>query len=218
MTILPVTYLGGAEWFSRLARGGCVVDVGENWVKQTARNRAEILTSNGTGTLTVPVHGSGAKIATRDVRIDNSRRWQHVHWMSIVSAYRAAPFFDHYQERFAGIYGRRFEFLVDLDLELSGILAPLLGVDLSAGVEVSREYVVAAPGDIDLRGKKVLRRENIAAGSDCVHPGFPEYIQVFHDRTPFVAGLSAIDLLFCEGPGAREYLAANASREGHDAR
>ncbi len=198
MTILPVTYLGGVEWFSRLLGGGCVVDVGENWVKQTARNRAEILTANGVAALTVPVHGGGAKIATRDVRIDNSRRWQHVHWMSIVSAYRAAPFFDHYEERFAGVYGRRFEFLVDLDLELTGVLAPLFGVD-SGALEVSRDYVVAAPGDVDLRGKKALRRGDVAAG-------FQEYIQVFYDRGPFVPGLSAIDLLFCEGPAAREYL------------
>ncbi len=218
MTILPVTYLGGVEWFRRLARGGCVVDVGENWVKQTARNRAEIVTANGVAALTVPVHGGGAKIATRDVRIDNSRRWQHVHWMSIVSAYRSAPFFEHYQERFAGVYGRRFEFLVDLDWELTGVLAPLLGVDFSALIEPSRDYVVAAPGDIDLRGKKALRRETYipdaagaagaagAVGAASVHPGFKEYIQVFHDRGPFVPGLSAIDLLFCEGPAAREYL------------
>ncbi len=205
MTILPVTYLGGVEWWARLAGGGCVIDTGENWVKQTARNRAEILTAGGVAALTVPVHGYGAKIATRDVRIDNSRRWQHVHWMSIVSAYRAAPFFEHYQERFAGIYGRRFEFLVDLDFELLEILAPLFGVDFGV-VEVSRDYVVAEAGDVDLRGKKALRRGGSVAEADPDRPVPKEYIQVFYDRGPFVPGLSVIDLLFCEGPSAREYL------------
>ncbi|MDR2882760.1 MAG: WbqC family protein [Alistipes sp.] len=172
--------------------------MGEHWVKQTFRNRAEILTANGVATLTVPVHGYGAKIATRDVRIDNSRRWQHVHWMSIASAYRAAPFFEHYEERFAGVYGRRFEFLVDLNLELTAILAHLFLVDAEA-VEVSRDYVVAAPGDIDLRGKKAFRRADLVAGSK-------EYIQVFYDRVPFVPGLSAVDLLFCEGPAASQFV------------
>ncbi len=54
MTILPLTYLGGVEWFARLAQDDCVIDVGENWVKQTARNRAEIMTANGVAALTVP--------------------------------------------------------------------------------------------------------------------------------------------------------------------
>ena len=40
----------------------------------------------------------------------------------------------------------------------------------------------------------------------------PEYYQVFADRIPFAPNLSAVDLLFCEGPGAgriiRESVAA----------
>jgi hypothetical protein len=196
-----------------------VIDIGENWVKQTSRNRAEIVTANGVAALTVPVHGYGPKIATRDVRIDDSRRWRHTHWMSIVSACRAAPFFDHYEERFAAVYGRRFEFLVDLNIELLGLVAPVLGLDPGA-VAISEEYIVARSGDTDLRGKKSLRRP-AAGGSigdpvcdpsrrptgDLVQePAFPEYTQVFHDRMAFVPGLSIIDLLFCEGPSARNFL------------
>ncbi len=86
--------------------------------------------------------------------------------------------------------------MVDLNLELLGVLAPLMGVDAGA-VGISDEYVAAAPGDLDMRGKKALRRGEGAF--------MREYTQVFHDRTPFVAGLSAVDLLFCEGPGAGEF-------------
>jgi hypothetical protein len=196
-----------------------VIDTGENWVKQTSRNRAEILTANGVASLTVPVHGYGPKIATRDVRIAGSRRWQHTHWMSIVSAYRAAPFFDHYEDRFAAIYRRRFEFLVDLDLELLEVVARVLKLNLGA-IEISKDYIVAAPEDIDLRGKKALRRptadtltdesiQDSATGSIDDPVGrstLPEYTQVFHDRTPFVPGLSIIDLIFCEGPSSRDYI------------
>jgi len=32
--------------------------------------------------------------------------------------------------------------------------------------------------------------------------GIPKYPQVFEDRLGFLPGLSVIDLLFCEGPGA----------------
>ncbi len=215
MTILPITYLGGIEWFSRLARGGCVIDLGENWVKQSVRNRAEILTAGGVAALTVPVHGYGGKIATEQVRIDNSKRWQHTHWASIVSAYRNSPYFDHYEERFAPVYARKFDFLVDLNLELLGIVTAALGLD--GVVKLSGDYVAAESGDIDLRGKKAFRRaesvpadmalqgtvpSNPPSGSVC----FQEYIQVFADRGPFITGLSIVDLLFCEGPSARELL------------
>jgi hypothetical protein len=196
--------------------GDCVIDLGENWVKQTARNRAEILTAGGVAALTVPVHGgnahggnSGAKIRIEDVRIDNSKRWQHIHWVSMVSAYRNSPFFDHYEERFAPVYAaaKRFDFLIDLNLELLDIVLAALGFGggsegLGSPFRLSGEYVAASPGDLDLRGKKSLRR-----------PGTPEhgfhlreYTQVFADRMHFTPGLSIVDLLFCEGPSARKLL------------
>jgi hypothetical protein len=214
MTILPLTYLGGVEWFARLAAGGCVIDIGENWVKQNARNRAEILTANGVAALTVPVHGYGAKIAMKNLKIDNSKRWQHNHWMSIVSAYRAAPFFEHYADRFAPVYERRWERLVDLDLELLDVVSGALKLPPGL-VKISENWIVPAPGDLDLRGKKSLRRgaPDTSPGSlpdsstgKPQSPRLGEYTQVFHDRTSFTPGLSIIDLLFCEGPSAPDYL------------
>jgi hypothetical protein len=207
MTILPLTYLGGVEWFAHLAGGDAVIDVGENWVKQTSRNRCEILTANGVATLTVPVHGYGAKIATRDLRIDNSRRWAHTHWVSLVSAYRNSPFFDHYEELFAPMYRRQWDFLIDLNLELLGRLTEAL--ELQGVVSTSEQYVTASSEDVDLRGKKALRRPiDTSARSEIT----PEYIQVFADRGPFTAGLSVVDLLFCEGPSARELLLPRGRR------
>jgi hypothetical protein len=187
------------------ANGGCVIDIGENWVKQTARNRCEIMTSGGVAALTVPVHGGSgggrggdpAKIQTKNVRIDNAKRWQHTHWRSITSAYRNSPFFDHYEDRFAPVYERRFEFLIDLDFELLAIVTSSL--KLSGDTGVSTEWVAPAPGDIDLRGKKALRRGD--------EPSSPPYVQVFSERVAFAPGLSVIDILFNEGPAARDFIA-----------
>ena len=43
MTILPLAYLPSVEYFAHLLCGGCVVDLGEHFVKRSERNRARIL-------------------------------------------------------------------------------------------------------------------------------------------------------------------------------
>jgi hypothetical protein len=190
MTILPLTYLGSTAYFARLLSGDCIVDIHENWVKQTARNRLDIVTAGGVAALTIPVHAYGAKIAVKDVRIDNSKRWQHAHWGSLVAAYRNSPFFDHYAERFAPFYERRFDWLVDFNVELTQTMLVTLGVGEDV-LKLSEKYVEARSEEIDLRPKKALRPEYETLI-------LPPYTQVFADRMEFIPYVSIIDLLLCE--------------------
>jgi hypothetical protein len=202
MTILPLTYLGSTAYYARLLAGDCVVDVHENWVKQTARNRLDIVTANGPATLTIPVHAYGAKIAVKDVRIDNSKRWQHTHWGSLVASYRNSPFFDHYAERFAPFYERRFEWLVDFNVKLTRTMLATLGAEEEV-LKLSERYVEARPEDVDLRPKKALRPEH-----ETLH--LPPYTQVFADRMEFTPSVSIIDLLLCESATAAARLLSPA--------
>lgn len=194
MTVLPLTYLAPVEHFARLLRGGCVVDLGEHYVKRTERNRACILAADGPMTLTVPlVRANRPRQPMRDMRIDYSRRWQHLHWGALNAAYRSSPYFDHYAARFEPFYRTEYRYLVDYDLAL---LELLLGVWNIPAPSFSECYVGATEEDLDLRPKH-------GTGPDFV----PEpYVQVFADRMPFVPNLSAADLLFAEGPAARTLL------------
>ena len=119
-TILPLTYLGSTEYFRCLYDGTCVIDLYEHYVKQSYRNRCDILTAGGPASLTVHVvkGGSIRKRPVCDMRIDYSKRWQHQHWMSILSAYRNSPYFDHYRDRFEPFYNREFTFLADWNIAL----------------------------------------------------------------------------------------------------
>ena len=99
MTILPSVYWGSIEWYAHIMQRECVLDLGENYVKRSERNRAAILSANGPMRLTVHVmNGNRPQQPVRDVRIDYSKRWQHQHWVSILSAYKSSPYFDHYAE------------------------------------------------------------------------------------------------------------------------
>ncbi len=197
MTILPVTYLGNTAWWAHLLSEECVIDIGENWIKQSARNRCEILTPNGVATLSVGVCGRGERVATKDVRIDYSKRWQHQHFHALLSAYKKSPYYDYYAEQLEPFYQRRWEWLAEYNLELTRTVLRMMG--RSDELRISESYVEAADGDVDLRGKKQFLASTFAG------PLQP-YTQVFSDRMEFVGGLSIIDLFFCEGPYALELL------------
>lgn len=191
MVILPSAYMGSVSYFAHLLREDCVIDTGEHFIKRSQRNRAVILSANGPLPLTVNVeHANTPRRPMRDVRIDYSKRWQHQHWVSIVSAYRSAPYFDYYAQRIEPFYRRQWRYLLDYNMEYTEALLQMLGV--SRPLRVSDVYVEAAAGDIDLRPR---HNEGPAMAAE-------PYIQVFADRMPFVADLSVLDLILCEGPAA----------------
>lgn len=197
MVILPSAYMGSVSYFAHLLRGDYVIDTGEHFVKRSQRNRAVILSANGPLPLTVHVdHANTPRRPMRDVRIDYSKRWQHQHWVSIVSAYRSAPYFDHYAPMIEPFYRREWRFLIDYNMEYTDMLLGMLG---GAGpLRVSERYVEAAAGDVDLRPRH-SEGPTIAA---------EPYIQVFSDRMPFVPDLSVLDLVMCEGPSAIDVVSA----------
>lgn len=191
MTILPIAYMPSVEYLARLLREECVIDLGEHYIKRSQRNRAQILSANGVMSLTVNVENANRpRQKIKDVRIDYSKRWQHQHWVSILSAYKSSPYFDHYAHLLEPYYKREWQYLADYNMEYLSTLLRLLGVDDK--VNISEKYVAAREGDLDLRPKH-------NEGSTFVAE---PYFQVFSDRMPFEANLSILDLLMCEGPQA----------------
>ncbi|WP_300721626.1 WbqC family protein [uncultured Alistipes sp.] len=190
MTILPLAYLPSVEYLWHLQQGGCIVDLGEHFVKRSERNRARILAPDGVMELTVPVqHANRPRQPMRDMLLDYSKRWQHQHWGALTACYKSAPYFDHYADRFAPFYHNEYRFLVDYNLQLLDALCTSLHLPMPT---LSERYVEAAPEDRDLRDK---HRKGPALIAE-------PYVQVFSDRMPFMANLSAVDLLFAEGPGS----------------
>lgn len=196
MIVLPSTYLGSVEYFAHLAQHGeeCVVDIHEHYIKRSERNRAQIMTANGVMSLSVHVvNANRPRTPMHKVRIDYSKRWQHQHWVAILSAYRSSPYFEHYAPYFESFYNRQFDSLVEFNTALTKLLMRLLGIE--GELHLSEEYVAATEGDVDLRIKK---RESLFDS--------PHYFQLFSDRFSFEANLSVIDLLFAEGPASIDLL------------
>lgn len=198
MVILPLTYWGSIEHFANLLQGGeeAIIDLGENYVKRSERNRTEIVTPTGGMVLSVPlIKANRPRTPMRDMRIDNSKRWQHQHWIAILSAYRSSPYYDYIADRIAPIYEREWEFLADLNREILQAEFDILGIEPKHCF--SEIYVEPSEATIDLRDKK--RESNFCS---------PQYFQMFMDRTPFVENASMLDLLMCEGRQAIELLSS----------
>lgn len=191
MVILPLAYMPSVEYVARFLREECVIDLGENFIKRSERNRAHILSANGVMALTVNVENANRpRQKMRDVKIDYSKRWQHQHWVSILSAYKSSPYFDHFAHRIEPFYRKEWKYLVDYNLEYTSTLLSLLGVNRE--LPLSQSYYEAQPDDLDLRPKHKESSTFVAE----------PYFQVFSDRMPFEANLSILDLIMCEGPQA----------------
>ena len=193
MVILPSAYMPSVEYVARLLREECVIDLGENYIKRSERNRASILSANGVMQLTVNVENANRpRQKMRDVKIDYSKRWQHQHRVAIESAYRSSPYYDYYADRFTPLFEREWERLVELNMATLEAVCKTLKIKTP---RISETYITASEGDLDLRDKK-------RGSTLCAEP----YIQVFDDRLPFAPNLSIFDLLMCEGPEAINYL------------
>ena len=189
MVILPSAYMPSVEYVARLLRQECVIDLGEHYVKRSERNRAQILSANGVMPLTVHVeNGNRPRMVMRDVKIDYSKRWQHQHWVSILSAYKSSPYFDYFAAEIEPFYRREWRLLVDYNMEYLNTLLRLMGAQVD--LKISDQYIEASDNDLDLRPKQKKEDSTFVA---------EPYFQVFSDRMPFAENLSVLDLVMCEG-------------------
>ena len=126
--ILPTTYLGPVDWYRQfLANPSAVqIEVMESFPKQTYRNRCTIATPDGPLTLSVPVKRADSKQLTRDVEISYQQRWQHQHWIALMSAYKRTPYFDYYADFFRPFYEQEMRFLVDFNEKIHEVILALV--------------------------------------------------------------------------------------------
>jgi hypothetical protein len=128
MIILPTTYLGSTDWYKEFLANPAetFIEVMESFPKQTYRNRCTITTPDGPLTLSVPVKRADSKQSTRDVEISYQQRWQHQHWIAMLSAYKRTPFFNYYADYFRPFYEKETKYLIDLNNGLHEVIVSLM--------------------------------------------------------------------------------------------
>ena len=192
MILLPLAYAAPTAYYHYLIRYDITIDINSFYCKQTYANRCYIATSNGVEALTIPVIKEECKTATKDIRISNHTPWQTLHYRAIESAYRSSPFFEYLYSDIADLYNRRYDFLVDFNIDLQQKILDLLGYK-NLDILLSTEYIAANDDKYtDLREQFDAKRQ-----SDSI-PDMQErkYHQVFEHKYGFKPNLSILDMLF----------------------
>ena len=125
--ILPTAYLPPKSYMEALMSEPATIEQMESFEKQTFRNRALIRDAKAELVrLTVPVKKVEHKQLTRDIQISYQTRWQHQHWITLVSAYQHTPYFLYFADYLRPFYEKEYKWLIDLNDEMNATLVALL--------------------------------------------------------------------------------------------
>lgn len=201
---LSTTYFGPVQWYSKLRHcmGQSVeIEACESFLKQTYRNRCVIATANGQQSLTIPViHGDSNLIS--DTLISDHGNWRHLHWQALQTAYGESAFFEYYADDIHPFYEKRWERLLDYNMDAARLMCRLLDIDVE--LVLTEEYVAA--------GESPMAKDDFRNAIRPKNPPVDEaftprnYYQVYRERHGFMPNLSILDLLFNEGPQAILFL------------
>jgi len=195
--LLSTAYFGPVAYFGAISRAdAAMIEACETFQKQSYRNRCVIYAPDGAQTLLVPILHAGSRYI-RDIRIDYSKNWLHLHRRAIATAYGPSPFYKYYWDGIDAILDKKHQFLFDLNCEVTAKIMDLLS--LRTAVDFTTDYESAPEGINDLRSAIHPKKEVPGAAQK-------EYYQTFSSRHGFLPDLSILDLLFCEGPEAGSYL------------
>lgn len=197
---MELQYLPCLEYFvCILGFEKIVLDVQENFQKQTYRNRCYVQTANKVDVLTVPVKSNSKKGPVQNVKIDYSQNWIRRHLGCMQSAYGKSPYYEYYSGELEVIYHRKPVFLIDLNFELLTLCLKFIGLKKELSYTLSYS-TVAKDTQLDARS---LINDKINKNSFTFYKPV-SYYQTFGND--FVSNLSIIDLLFNKGPEARQIL------------
>ncbi len=133
--ILPTAYLPPKSYMQALMSEPASIEQMETFEKQTFRNRCLIRDAKGELVrLTVPVEKVEHKQLTRDIQISYRTRWQHQHWITLVSTYQHTPYFRYFADYLKPFYEKEYKWLLDLNDEMNATLMALMRKERPKGI------------------------------------------------------------------------------------
>ncbi len=228
--IMQPTYLPWIGYFDLMDTADVFVILDTvQFEKQAWQQRNRIKTAeNQAKWLTVPVmQDLGQKV--NEVKISETSPWSRKHWGTIEQYYKDSKYWSLYRDGLAAIYSRPWEYLVGLNLAMINFIKEQFGIKTkllkASEIPVSGEKVGLLTNichflhaDVYLspvRAADYIEQDNTFAqeGIRLLYHRYehPVYRQMFGG---FILHMSAIDLLFNEGPQSLPIM--RSGRLGYD--
>ena len=187
--LLSTAYLPSVHYLSQVINcDTIVIEKHENFVKQTYRNRCDIVTANGKLSLSIPLIKQADKELISDKKISYAEDWRKQHWRTIVSAYKNSPYFEFFEDEFKPFYENQFEFLLDYNTQLLQTILHILRVKKQ--IKFTQTFELNPSQVFDFRSLSDIKKNDTV-----IKP----YYQVFADKVGFTPNVSCLDALFNVG-------------------
>lgn len=216
MTIISIhqpVYLPWIGFIDKLVSSDVFVFLDDvQYEKNGFQNRNKIKTESGEMWLTIPTSGK-SKTLLKDVKVDNTSRWEEKHLKSIVQNYSKAQFFNKYWKEMNKFYEKSYEYLIDFNMEI--ILFLMKNFKIKTKILFSSELEISKKGserilDIckslnaeeyisGIGGKNYLNVDDFNKNN--IKIKFQKFKHPIYNQSfeSFIPNLAAIDLLFNEG-------------------
>ena len=190
--------------------------------RRTVCNRNKIKTPQGWVWLTIPVLIKGKlHQQIKDTKINNETDWKQKHWLSIQRNYKRAKFFSEYSAFFKQVYEGEWNSLRDLNEHIIRYVARQFGINTKIIRGSELKGVKGKKTDLLISISKALGADTYLSGSYAANYmedkkfndnnlrvkyqefQHPNYTQLWGK---FIPQMSAIDLLFNEGPNSLKIL------------
>jgi len=166
-----------------------------NYQRSSYFNRTYVAGANGSQRLTIPLKGgSRQKCMLKNIEIDNSVKWQRIHWQAIKSAYAKSAYFEYYEPELKQFYLQSYNNLFDFNIDLLSLIFKWLNLNIN--YSLTTDYTHKHQAENKIEDQRNLIRPN----TGLTNIGFKSYYQLFQEKNGFITNLSVIDVLFSTGP------------------
>ena len=221
VSILQSNYIPWKGYFDIIAKSDIFVIYDEvQYTRRDWRNRNLIKTDKGLKWLTIPVvqYDFHQKIYETQISDEN---WKKNHKGTIQSNYAKAPFFKDYKEDFFSIYENSLTSLSEINRAFIEVICSILKIE----TKIIDSRTLNLVGDKQERlihackalcattylsgpaAKSYIEEDSFNQHSIQIewmdYSNYKEYHQLY---PPFEHGVSILDLIFNEGPNARQFL------------
>lgn len=186
--------------------------------------RNKIKVDGGWAYLSIPMQHTEYFKSLKDAKLPENTIWAKKHWKSLIASYGRSRYWKDHSMFFEKLYSQIGQFITLSDLNIHIIKYMCSAFGLKAEHFRSSEFcydpnlksteaILAIIRQIETTeflagpsGKNYLIRDRFT--NEGIKLSFQEYHENEHNQRfpPFIPGLSAVDLLFNEGPNSINYL------------